>query len=901
MPTLKPQDTIIHRRDYRPPAYLIDQTHLTIDLQPDGTQVSSRLYLRRNSEVFSCSREPAQTSTLVLDGVNLKLISLAINGKVLRESDYTLDSTSLTLDGVPSNFILDCVSIIHPKNNSALVGLYQTQGLYCTHCEPEGFRHITYYLDRPDVLSEFQVTIIADKIKYPILLSNGNLLKQGVIDSNLSVTKAERHWVTWHDPFKKPSYLFAMVAGRLHYIEDIFVTRSRRHVTLRIFAETSDELNQCSRAMTVLQQAMAWDERRYGREYDLDLLMVVVIGDFNLGAMENKGLNIYRADCFLMDPQIATDISLQNITETIGHEYFHNWSGNRVTCRDWFQLSLKEGLTTYRGQHFCRDIYGQAVRRIGEVLYMRTIQFAEDSSPLAHSVCPDTCRAIWNLYTPTVYQKGAELIRMLHIMLGAKTYRQGCDLFFDRYDGRAATTNNFIDSLQEISGRDLSQFCLWYSKAGTPHINIDAEYDVEKKRFTLLVQQPRQLPMNFPLSISLLGQQGRIPLNLSGSVDSGHLELVLDVSKRVQAFVFKNIEEEPVPALFRNFSAPVKYSFDYSSNDLFRLIQKEPDGYCRWEASQLHWSSIIRRMLQCDVEGLDNDIDQAILCHYRDELLKVQLGSQADCGLLAHQLSVPKVAYMLAMDEISRPIDISGLCKARQALRKHVSLGLKTAFEAVYDRLIAESADISSASMSQRALHAVVLDYLVVSEDPVWLEKSYQQYQSTNNMTDAMAALTCLVNSPGNAAVGLKQAALEDFYRQWQHQPVVIDQWLAVQAQCQLPNTLCKVITLLEHQAFDIKNPSRVNALIGNFCNHNPENFHQSCGDGYSFLGDQLIAINDVNPQLASRTLARSPLINWRHYDDDRKNLMLEQLVRLRSYPKLSNELFDVVDKCLTI
>ena len=896
------QPALVYRKDYRTPDYLIDQTHLTLDIQPDCTQVSSRLIIRRNIDTAASSEQKETLPPLVLDGVNLELISLAINGKALTESDYHVDKTSLTITNVPASFTLECVVIIHPKDNTTLVGLYQTQGLYCTQCEPQGFRHITFYLDRPDVLSEFYVTLIADKALYPVLLANGNLLEQGDVECVSGSSQPHRAWATWHDPFKKPSYLFAMVAGKLRVIEDTFVTRSQREVTLRIFAENPSDLAKCHQAMQVAKQAMAWDEKHYGREYDLELFMIVVIADFNVGAMENKGLNIYRADWFMIDPQTATDASLQNMTETIAHEYCHNWSGNRVTCRDWFQLSLKEGFTTYRGQQFCHDTYSSAARRVGETLFIRNTQFAEDSSPLAHPVRPDAYRAIWNFYTPTVYQKGAEVVRMLNTLLGPKNYRKGCDLFFDRHDGQATTADDFIAALQEVSGRDLSQFKLWYSQTGTPRVAVRGEYNSERKQFTVSVQQNATPPLQFPMSISLLGQQGPMPLRLPGNENADQYSIVLDITKGEQTFVFEQVSEAPVPSLFRDFSAPVKYTYHYSFNDLLRLLQKEPSGYCRWEASQLVWLAVIKQTLQNKTVGDDIEIPAAVITYYQDLLTQTQIDPELDQALIAQQLTLPSVAYLIAMDELTGSIDIPAICRARQAVKQSLALRLKATFEIIYGVMLTkppEPVSITAIAMAQRALRNIVLGYLVESEETVWLEHCYQQLQTANNMTDTIAALTCLVNSPASCAISLKQQALDAFYDRWQHQPFVLDQWLAVQARCPLPDTLSTVKTLLKHPAFDITSPSRVNALIGNFCNQNAENFHHEAGSGYQFLIDQIIVLNDINPQVASRTLSRSPLINWKRYDDHRQNLMKMQLQRLQSLPTLSNEVFEVVDKCL--
>jgi len=913
MAKLNNKAALIYLKDYRQPDYLIDKTYLQFDLQGDVTLVRTRLEVRRNPSVELNKGEQIPLMPIKLDGVNLELRSLAINGKVLDESDYRVDDQSLIINSVPASFTLECITAIKPKENTALVGLYQTQGLYCTQCEPQGFRHMTYYLDRPDILSEFTVTLEADKAQYPILLANGNLVGKGDVDSTSESTQPLRHWATWHDPFKKPSYLFAMVAGKLHAMEEPFITYSGRKVTIRIFTENEQDLAKCHHAMHVTKEAMAWDERVYGREYDLDSFMIAVITKANFGGMENKGLNIYRADRLLIDPQTTCDGDIQSMTETIAHEYFHNWSGNRVTCRDWFQLSLKEGFTTYRGLQFCQDTYSAAVKRIEETLFIRTTQFAEDASPLVHPIRPEAYRAIWNFYTPTVYQKGAEVARMLNTLLGQENYRKGTDLFFDRHDGQAATTDDFIASMEAASNRDFSQFKHWYSQAGTPRVAVNGEYDAELQQFTLTVKQTCpptsecqiKKPFHIPLVLSLLGQEGALPLVLKTASDDGSQlgqgqdTLVLEVTEPQQTFVFEQVSEDPVPSLFRDFSAPVKWTYDYSRQDLLRLIQKESSGVCRWEASQLLWIDIIHQTMNDQLLGNITEVPTDIIEFYQGILLQVRNAPNIDQALIAQLLTLPSEAYLSELVQPTDPIDVVAIHKARCAVKKTLALLLKKALEPLYGVYQAtKPVSITPAAMAQRALRNLALDYLANTGERVWLDRCYQQFLSANNMTDTMAALVCLMNSEADYAKSLKQQALAAFYDRWQHQPLVINQWLAVQACCPLPGTLVTVKALMDHPAFEIKSPNQVLALIGSFCTHNAINFHYKDGSGYQFLVDQVMKLDEINPQIASRTLARSPLINWKRYDNKQQDFMKAQLQRLQALPTLSNEVFEVVDKC---
>jgi aminopeptidase N len=907
MTTLNANEALTYLKDYREPDYFIDNTELHIDIQEDIALVSSTLRIRRNSNLGTAS--PA----LILDGVNMELRSLAINDRVLDETQYSLGKESLRVDKVPAQFTLHCVTAIKPKENTALVGLFQSKNLYCTQCEPQGFRHITYYLDRPDVLSEFIVTLEADKAQYPVLLANGNLLKAGDCEG-----QNNRHWAIWHDPFKKPSYLFALVAGNLECIEDTFTTCSGRIVTIRIFAEDPSDLDKCHHAMSITKRAMRWDEEVYGREYDLNIFMIAVVADFNYGGMENKGLNIYRADRLLIDPKTTTDADFQSMSETIAHEYLHNWSGNRVTCRDWFQLSVKEGFTSYRGLQFNQDSYSAAAKRIEETQFVRTVQFSEDASPLAHPIQPNAYRVISNFYTSTVYLKGAEVVRMLSTLLGPDQYRKGTDLFFQRHDGQAVTTEEFVAAMEAASNRDLAQFRRWYSQVGTPQVEVEGHYDEVLKQFTLTVKQSYQdvsssqirPPLHFPLVMSLVGQSGTLPFVLNRVNKADHQTIpgerevqnstVLEIIKAEQTFVFEQINEKPVPVLFQDFSAPVKWTYDYSIKDLLLILRSADNDYGRWEASQMLWAQLIDQM----ISGRDLESNAEVLgdvtTYYSEILTQAQNSVDIDKGLVVKLLTLPSEAYLIEMTPRDNSIDISSTHKARCAIKKRLGIELKELFQGIYRRYEAvEPINVSSSAMADRALRNLALNYLVGTEDPLWLKQCHHQFVTATNMTDTMAALECLVNSEVHSAKSLKQQALDAFYKQWQHQPLVVNQWFKVQACCPLPGTLEKVKRLINHPVFDIKSPNQVLALIGSFCEKNLTNFHHINGKGYELLVDQIRALNEINPQIASRLLAKSPLVNWRRYDIKRQELITSQLQGLHRLPNLANEISELVNKCL--
>lgn len=888
-PTQQPTTTYL--KDYQVPDYLIKTTDLRFEITDGETLVSSMLHLYRNPAASS----PA--TQLTLQGADLELVSIAIDGRLLETTDYAFGEESLTVFNTPEEFSLITITRIKPETNTSLEGLYKSRTMYCTQCEAEGFRKITYYLDRPDVMSEFTTTVVADK-KYPVLLSNGNLIAQGDVGDN-------RHYATWHDPFKKPAYLFALVAGDLAHIEDSFITCSGRKVALKIFVEPKD-LDKCDHAMTSLKHSMRWDEEVYGREYDLDIFMIVAVDDFNMGAMENKGLNIFNTSCVLAKPETTTDAGFQRVEGVVAHEYFHNWSGNRVTCRDWFQLSLKEGFTVYRDSEFSADMGSRTVKRVEDVSLLRTLQFAEDAGPMAHPIRPESYIEISNFYTMTIYEKGAEVIRMLANLLGKENFRKGTDLYFDRHDGQAVTTEDFVAALADASGRDLTQFKRWYSQAGTPRLHITDSYDESTQEYSLTIKQTcpptpecqHKLPFHIPIAMGLLGSAGDLPLVLKGAEPdfetSDNTHRVLELTQAEQTFVFEHVQEKPVPSLLRGFSAPVKSTFDYSRADLAILMSRDSDGFNRWEASQqlgLHIINDVIAQFQVDQHLTSVSIDPSLVNAYRQVLRDESL----DKAMVAYMLTLPTEAYMTELADV---VDVEAIHYSRAAVRSHIAHELRAEFLAIYHDYDHQQAYAATAdAIAARSLKNVALGYLMLLNDDAVIRSCEQQYRTANNMTDVMAALTQLVNAQAPFAQTLAVTALADFYERWQHESLVVNQWLSVQATCVLPHTLQKVKALQQHPAYDGKNPNKIRALISSFCNGNAINFHANAGEGYRFLADQIIVLNAQNPQIASRLL--TPLTKWKKYPPARQVLMKGELQRIMAEPKLSKDVFEVVSKSL--
>ncbi|OBZ22962.1 aminopeptidase N [Pseudomonas protegens] len=880
------QPKMIYLKDYQAPEYLIDETHLTFELFEDHSLVHAQLVMRRNPA------RGAGLPPLVLDGQQLELLSVSLADQPLSVDDYQLDDSHLTLHPTSASFTLDTSVKIHPESNTALEGLYKSSGMFCTQCEAEGFRKITYYLDRPDVMSKFTTTVVAEQHSYPVLLSNGNPIASGPGEDG-------RHWATWEDPFMKPAYLFALVAGDLWCVEDSFRTQSGRDVALRIYVEP-ENIDKCQHAMNSLKKSMRWDEETYGREYDLDIFMIVAVNDFNMGAMENKGLNIFNSSAVLARAETATDAAHQRVEAIVAHEYFHNWSGNRVTCRDWFQLSLKEGFTVFRDAGFSADMNSATVKRIQDVAYLRTHQFAEDAGPMAHAVRPESFIEISNFYTLTVYEKGSEVVGMIHTLLGAEGFRKGSDLYFERHDGQAVTCDDFVKAMEDANGVDLTQFKRWYSQAGTPRLAVSESYDAAAKTYSLTFRQScpqtpdkvEKLPFVIPVALGLLDSTGAdMALRLAGEAAAQGSSRVLSVTEAEQTFTFVEIAEQPLPSLLRGFSAPVKLSFPYNRDQLMFLMQHDSDGFNRWDAGQQLSVQVLQELIAQHQQGRALVMDERLVA----ALGTVLADDSLDQAMVAEMLSLPGEAYLT---EISEVADVEAIHAAREFARQQLADSL---FDALWKRYQANR-QVSKATayvaesehFARRALQNIALSYLMLTHKPEVLAAAIEQFDSADNMTERLTALAVLVNSPFEAE---KAKALEVFAENFKDNALVMDQWFSVQAGSPLPGGLERVKALMQHPAFNIKNPNKVRALVGAFAGQNLINFHAADGSGYRFLADLVIQLNGFNPQIASRQLA--PLTRWRKYDSARQALMKGELERIRASGELSSDVFEVVSKSL--
>jgi aminopeptidase N len=880
------QPKMIYLKDYQAPEYLIDETHLTFELFEDHTLVHAQLVMRRNPA------RGAGLPPLVLDGQLLELLSLKLDDTELGIGDYQQSPDHLTVQPKAAQFTLDTSVRIHPETNTALEGLYKSSGMFCTQCEAEGFRKITYYLDRPDGMSKFTTTVSAEQHSYPVLLSNGNPIASGPGEDG-------RHWATWEDPFMKPAYLFALVAGDLWCIEDVFTTMNQRDVTLRIYVEP-ENVDKCQHAMNSLKKSMRWDEETYGREYDLDIFMIVAVNDFNMGAMENKGLNIFNSSCVLARAETATDAAHQRVEAVVAHEYFHNWSGNRVTCRDWFQLSLKEGFTVFRDAEFSADMNSRTVKRIEDVAYLRTHQFAEDAGPMAHAVRPASFIEISNFYTLTVYEKGSEVVRMLRTLLGTEGFRKGSDLYFERHDGQAVTCDDFIKAMEDANSVELTQFKRWYSQAGTPRLAVSEAYDSAAKTYSLTFRQSypatpdkqEKQPFVIPVELGLLDAQGgEIALRLSGEAAAAGTSRVISVNEAEQTFTFVDIAEKPLPSLLRGFSAPVKLSFPYNRDQLMFLMQHDSDGFNRWEAGQQLSVQVLQELIGQHQKGEALVLDQRLVT----ALNSVLADDQLDQAMVAEMLSLPGEAYLT---EISEVADVDAIHTAREFARKQLADSL---FEGLWQRyqanreLSKKTAYVAEAEhFARRGLQNIALSYLMLSGKPQVLAACLEQFDTCDNMTERLTALAVLVNSPFAEE---KAKALATFADSFKDNPLVMDQWFSVQAASTLPGGLQRVKALMTHPAFTMKNPNKVRALVGAFAGQNLINFHAADGSGYRFLADLVIQLNAFNPQIASRQLA--PLTRWRKYDSARQALMKAELERIRASGDLSSDVYEVVSKSL--
>ncbi|MCW9036271.1 MAG: aminopeptidase N [Rhodospirillales bacterium] len=860
----------IKREDYRQLGYHIKTTELFFELEENSTKVTNRLTVLRQDS------ESKTDFPFVLNGEDLTLLSLKLDDIPLEKGSYDLSSTQLILSSLPNEFVLEVETKINPAENTKLEGLYLSSGNYCTQCEAEGFRRITFFPDRPDVLATYTVTIQADKTKFPVLLSNGNLVEEGSLENG-------RHFAKWHDPFPKPSYLFALVAGNLAKIEDNFTTGSGRDVALRIFVEPGNE-DRCAYAMDSLKRAMKWDEEVYGLEYDLDLFNIVAVGDFNMGAMENKSLNVFNSKYVLANSETATDADYGNIEAIVAHEYFHNWTGNRVTCRDWFQLSLKEGLTVFRDQEFSGDMRSRPVQRIGDVRMLRGRQFMEDAGPLAHPVRPDSYIEINNFYTATVYEKGAEVIRMMHRLLGAENYRKGMDLYFERHDGQAVTCDDFVLAMEAASGVDLERFRRWYSQAGTPTVEALGDYDEEAKKFTLTLKQStpptpgqsKKEPLHMPFDMALIGQDGQ-------EITYPETQSPLDFRQTEQQFVFNDITVRPVLSLNRGFAAPVYLKTNQTDDELAFLMAKDNDPFARWEAGQQYATKILLAMTADQNLVPDRSFIEAIGGNLADPTL--------DKAFAALAVSLPDEDFLAEQMDV---VDIDGIHQARKTLKKAIAQSFEDKFYQVYRANLSNQAYEPTAEQAgQRSLKNAALSYIAALETEQSIALVADQYQSADNMTDTMAALICL----NDLEASERQTALDHFYNRFKDDVNVVDKWLALQAKSTVSGTLQRVTALLTHEAFTIKNPNKVRSLIGVFAIANPVVFHANDGTGYDFLADRVIELNEVNPQVAARLI--QPLGRWRKFAPQRQELMKAALERVLNTPNLAKDIYEITSKSL--
>ncbi len=889
MKNQKPQTKYL--KDYTPPAYLIETVDLTFNLEEEYCKVNSRLFCRLNP------RLGIKNLPFVGLGKDLELKSIHLDGKALHPQDYVLDEESLVIGNVPDEFILEVETRTQPQKNTSLEGLYKSSGMFCTQCEPEGFRKITYFPDRPDVMSRYSTRIVADRDQYPVLLSNGNPIENGELKGN-------RHWAKWEDPFRKPSYLFALVAGNLLSVEDRFTTRSGRLVKLQIFVE-EENIDKCDHAMLCLKLAMKWDEDVFSREYDLDIFMIVAVNDFNAGAMENKGLNIFNSSYVLALPETATDSDFERIQTVVAHEYFHNWTGNRITCRDWFQLSLKEGLTIFRDQQFSADMISATVKRIQEVKLLRTAQFAEDSSPMAHQVRPDSYMEINNFYTVTVYNKGAELIRMMYILLGKDGFHLGMELYFERHDGQAATTEDFVKAMEDANSADLKQFRLWYTQAGTPVVTVETEYDADDQSFLLTLKQTcsatpgqeKKKPFHIPIDIGLLDQKGKeLPLFPNrGSVSSDGKCMVLNLRREMENIRFANVPRQPFLSILRGFSAPVRLERRIDEDELMFLISHDSDEFNRWDSAQQLTTLVILRLVNSlrQERFSDQKLRKMLLkkaAGLIEAFKKLLTNDSLDKDFIAHAIALPSEMFLAEEMEI---VDVESIHRTREMLKKLLAELLQEVFLNTYSACsVVGEYRHDTWSVGRRRLKNLALEYLISLDDGKGLNLCLQQYRQADNMTDEKNALACLANKD----FPQRLEVLDTFFQKWRNNPLVMNTWFSVQAASKLTN-LYEIKKLANHPAFDPANPNKLRALFGTYYNMNPINFHVTDGSGYEFLAEQVLDLDKANPQIAARLL--TPLTRWRKFDPNRQTLMKSQLERILDSDELSGDVYEIAMKSL--
>ncbi|MBN6067262.1 aminopeptidase N [Aggregatibacter actinomycetemcomitans] len=862
-----------YRKDYQTPDFTVTDIYLDFQLEPEKTIVVATSKYQRLNE---------KSTTLRLDGHDFQFSSIKLNGKPF--SQYQQDHESLTLDLVQvaaEQFELEITTVLNPAANTSLQGLYQSGDAFCTQCEAEGFRQITYMLDRPDVLARYTTKITADKAKYPYLLSNGNRIAGGDLDDG-------RHWVEWHDPFPKPSYLFALVAGGFDVLQDKFVTKSGREVALELYVNRGN-LDRADWAMQSLKRAMKWDEDRFGLEYDLDIYMIVAVDFFNMGAMENKGLNIFNDKYVLANPQTATDDDYLAIENVIAHEYFHNWTGNRVTCRDWFQLSLKEGLTVFRDQEFSSDTGSRPVNRINNVKFLRTVQFAEDAGPMAHPIRPEKVIEMNNFYTVTVYEKGAEVIRMLHTLLGEKGFQKGMKLYIAENDGKAATCEDFVSAMERANELDLTQFRRWYSQSGTPELTISDRYDEKNHVYQLQVSQltpptadqMEKVNLHIPLKIALYDENG-VAQTLYDS--EGVVDNVLNITQKDQTFEFHNIYTKPVPALLSDFSAPVKLDYDYKTSQLITLVKFAENGFIRWDAVQMLLNVELRRNVSNYQQGIELDLSAETVA----VLQQILTNYQKDIELTSLILTLPKATEFA---ELFKTIDPDAISAVREFMARAIAENLQELLFKTYNQIRLDEYKIERQDIALRKLRNVCLSYLAYTNMGNNLVNKHYSY--SNNMTDTLASLTAATQ----AKLPCRDNLLADFEQKWQQDGLVMDKWFALQATRPEENVLNNVMQLMDHPSFNFNNPNRVRSLVGTFAGQNLKAFHAIDGSGYRFLTDILIQLNKSNPQVASRLI--EPLIRFARYDAQRQTLMKRALERISETEDLSRDLYEKIEKAL--
>lgn len=853
-----------YRKDYQQPEFTISTVDLTFELHPENTRVTN---------VMKVERQGSHSKPLVLDGEDITLNSLKVNNEVIPAEKWKVENNQLVLETALDSFELTIENTVNPSANEALEGLYLAEGTYCTQCEAEGFRRISYFMDRPDVLAKYRTTVIADKEGYPYLLSNGNRVEYREIEGG-------KHLAVWEDPHPKPSYLFALVAGNFDLLEDTFTTKNGRSVELQLFVDKGN-LHRAPHAMESLKNAMKWDEERFNLVYDLDIYMVVAVDFFNMGAMENKGLNVFNAKYVLANPETATDQDFLNIESVIGHEYFHNWTGNRVTCRDWFQLSLKEGLTVFRDQEFSSDLGSRAVNRINDVKVIRSHQFAEDASPMAHPIRPDKVVQMNNFYTVTVYNKGAEVIRMIHTLLGEEGFQKGMALYFERFDGQAVTCEDFVAAMEDANGADFKQFRNWYSQAGTPTVSVEQDYDAQQQKLTITLRQEtpatpgqsEKAPFHIPVKWSTYSLKGQ-PLQLSD-------EQLIHLKDKELTLSFENVAEQPVLSLFENFSAPVKVKRNISDDELRVLMAHSQDEFSRWDAAQTLFSRKVEQAISNDTTV---ELDEQTVTSCRNLLL-----GDSDPALIALALTLPTPATIAENFSV---IPVERINKNLDALKQKIAEALKEDFISVYNKCATKHPyELSAQDIAARQLKKTCLSYLALTSNSDELLE--QEFNQADNLTDQLAALQAAVWSNHSLAKTL----LEAFDKQWRGEKLVMDKWFSTQALANNEATVERLTELMSHPDFSIKNPNRVYSLLAAFT-QNQAQFHRADGKGYQLVAEQIKVLNDFNPQVASRLL--SAFVSWRRYDEKRQELMKAELKGIQSLPNLASDLFEKVESCLT-